>query len=120
MRTFKQFLKEAKIDSFSNNLMLETFGEDLPIKVVDNFNDVAIRLGNKNYKITDEDFIHPLKKMNGVSISKLSDKEVTKLAEDWERKLEKEEKDIRDEIMKVAKKFDDEIVKIIKKHKGKI
>ena len=124
MKSFKQFLKEdkkslkeAKINSFSDEIMLETFGMDLFVRVVDNFNDVVIRLGNKDYKINDKDLINPIKKNIG---SKLSDKEISKLADEYGKKLEKEEKDIFNEIMKVAQKFDDEVAKIIKKHNGKI
>lgn len=124
MRSFKQFLKEdkkslkeAKINSFSDEIMLETFGLDLFVRVVDNFNDVVIRLGNKDYKINDKNLINPIKKNIG---SKLSDKEISKLADEYGEKLEKEEKDIFNEIMKAAQKFDDEVAKIIKKHNGKI
>ena len=123
MKTFRQFLteakqiKEAKINSFSDEIMLETFGMDLFVRVVDNFKDVVIRLGNKDYKINDKDLINPIKKNIG---SKLSDKEISKLADEYGEKLEKEEKDVFNEIMKVAQKFDDEVAKIIKKHNGKI
>ena len=124
MRSFRQLLKEdkkslkeAKINSFSDEIMLETFGMDLFVRVVDNFNDVVIRLGNKDYKINDKNLINPIKKNIG---SKLSDKEISKLADEYGKKLEKEEKDIFNEIMKVAQKFDDEVAKIIKKHNGKI
>lgn len=124
MKSFRQFLKEDKkplkedkINSFSDEIMLETFGMDLFVRVVDNFNDVVIRLGNKDYKINDKDLINPIKKNIG---SKLSDKEISKLADEYGEKLGKVEKDVFNEIMKVAQKFDDEVVKIIKKHNGKI
>lgn len=127
MKSFRQFLKEdkkvlkeAKINSFSDNIMLEAFGIDLFVKVIDNFNDVVIKLSNKDYKINNDEFINPFKKFSGSKLSELSDKEILKLDNEHKEKLEKEEKEIFNEIMKIAQKFDAEVIKIIKKHKGKI
>lgn len=116
MKTFKQFLKEAKIKD-RINILSDVTGESLLADIVGRSDRYPeIRLGNCRYTIFDNAFENPvfLEKQNN-----LSNEEVVKKQNEYFDLLDKEEEKIRKDVLKLMQNFDNGLKDILKRYKAK-
>ena len=115
-KTFKQFLKEAKIKDRINIVSDITMGS-LLVDIIERYDRYPeIRLGNCRYTIFDNAFENPVsfEKQNN-----LSHEEVVKRQNEYFNLLDKEEEKIRKDVLKLMQDFDNGLKDILKKYKAK-
>ena len=119
MKSFKQYLTEAKMDW--GNVMNEVTGNGLLVDIINRYQTPSIRVGQRSYDIKDLEnpvSLDSIKKRFG-SVSKLTDEQtdlLKKEEEEFEKKLDKMEKEIQNDMIKITKKYEDDIKKVLKKY----